>query len=187
MMTTPAHITADIRRLCRIIRGLDEPEFVEVMPRSNSGVDNCFIDVRKHATENGGSLQHGWMIWEWPGISAEGVFHAVWRRPDGRLLDITKKQDGERRILFAPDPKRVFADRQVGSIRIAIGRDPRIREWIDINDRLFRILRKQARFTGIQFETEIVVRGEAYELRKKSLELQRKLMHSSDARRATGA
>jgi len=94
--------------MCRKIGGLDEPVSVDVSSRTDSGRDDCFIDVRRQVDEHGGSIQHGWTIWEWPGISAKGEFHAVWRKPDGQLLDVTQKKDGESRIVFAPDPPSAY-------------------------------------------------------------------------------
>lgn len=181
-LTTPERVTADIRRLCRKIGASDEPAFVVVSPRPDSGIDDCFLNVERHVTENGGNIQHGWMIWEWQGISLEGIFHGVWRRPDGQMFDLTRKPDGEVRILFAADNKRVFAGRRVNTVRMAIGHDPRIKEWIDVNDRFDQIVSRQLR--DVPFGTEVVIQGKAAELRNHSEELTLQLFQSRAARRA---
>jgi hypothetical protein len=50
----------------------------------------------------------------------EGEFHAVWVSPDGGFLDVTPKADGERQILFIPDPDRVYQRRHVENVRLAL-------------------------------------------------------------------
>jgi len=122
------------------------------------------------------------MIWEWPGISIEGIFHGVWRRPDGQMFDLTRKPDGEFRILFAVDNKRVFSGRRVNTIRMAIGNDLRIKEWININNRFDQIVSRRLR--NVPIGTEVTIEGEAVELRNRSMELSRQLLQSRDARRA---
>lgn len=182
LLTTPSRVTADIRKLCRRIGGLEEPLFVDVTPRPDSEVDDCFQCVQRQVSEQGGWLQHGWMLWEWPGISAEGTFHAVWRRPDGSLLDVNRKQDDEPRILFAPDKQRIFEGQRVDTVRVAIGRNPKIKEWIDLNNRFDRIISRRIR--NVPFGTEFVVEGEALELRRRAVALSIELYYSREARRA---
>ena len=157
---------------------------MDVAQRTDSEVDDCFMDVRRQVDEHGGSVQHGWMIWEWPGISAEGVFHAVWRKPDDQLLDVAFKKDGESRILFAPDTKRVFDQRRIPTIRMAIGRDPRIKQWIEINERFDRLVSRQMR--GVPFGTEVIIEGKAFDLRKQADLLSLAFAESREARRAGG-
>jgi hypothetical protein len=171
--------------MCRKIGGLDEPVFVDVSPRADSGGDDCFMCVRRHVDEHGGSIQHGWTIWEWPGISAEGEFHAVWRKPDGQLLDVTQKKDRESRIVFAPDPKRVFENRRVASIRMAIGRNPRILRWIELNERYDKLVSRA--FQNVSFGTKVVIKGEVVDLRHQLGLLSIELEESRESRRADSA
>lgn len=185
MVATPQRITVEMHRLCRKIGGVEVPLFVDVLPRSDSGVDDCFMDVRRQVESHGGCIQHGWMLWEWPGIFAEGVFHAVWRKPDGQLLDVAMKPDGEKRILFAPDFHRNFTERRVGNVRMQIGRDPRIKEYIEINEKYDRLVNRL--MNGLPFGTPFVICGEAYDLRERAERLQIEFMASREARRASGA
>jgi len=142
------------------------------------------MDVHIQVEKRSGSIQHGWTLWEWPGIFAEGEFHAVWRSPDGQLLDVSPKQDGERRILFAPDPNRVFTERRADNIRMPIGRDPRIKELIAVNERFRRHVSRLMQ--GVPFGTPLVIEGEAYDLRERAAQLEMALMQSRDERRASG-
>jgi hypothetical protein len=181
MLSTPSRITADIRRLCRKIGGLGEPFFVDVSPRADSVLDDCFMDVRRQVDEQGGSIQHGWTIWEWPGIAAEGEFHAVWRKPDGCFLDVAKKKDREQRILFAPDLARVFAGSRIDTVRMAIGRDPLIKEWIRANDELQRVIGHKMK--GVPIGEEVFLEGTDYDIYERAQLLGLDLMQTRAARR----
>ncbi len=65
----------------------------------------CYRNVARAITEEGGEAVHGWTIWACD-LHATGEYHVVWRRADGELVDVTPKNDGEKQILFAVDPSR---------------------------------------------------------------------------------
>lgn len=90
--------------------------------------------------DHGGGIQHGWALWEWPGILVEAEFHAVWVAPDGTLVDISQRQEPLPEILFFPDPLRVFTGTSVDNIRIPLRDDPKIREFIAAAEQQFAIL-----------------------------------------------
>ena len=182
MFSTPSRITADVRRLCRQIGGLGEPFFVDVLARSDSIGGDCFGDVSKQTDEHGGSIQHGWAIWEWLGIASEGEFHAIWRKPDGSFLDVTKKKDREERILFAPDLSRVFEGRRMESVHTAIGRDPLIKEWIREKEKLQRVISRN--LIGVPIGEEVFLTGKDYDIYERVQLLEFDIMQTRCARRA---
>ena len=60
----------------------------------------CYEENNK----KGGEAVYGWCIWQSASnffITAE--FHAIWKNKSGGLIDITKKPDGETKILFVLD------------------------------------------------------------------------------------
>jgi hypothetical protein len=72
----------------------------------------------------------------------EGEFHAVWSSPQGRLLDVTPKPDGETRILFLPDNKRVYRNEPVDNIRLALSDDPFIKALITKGEEMAKLRKK---------------------------------------------
>ena len=116
------------------------PMFVEARSLPTAIEDDCFINVQKQVAAKGGEIQHGWTIWEWPGIALDAEFHAVWRSLDGSFLDVSPKKDGETRIVFLPDSQRVFKGERVDNIRHAVGHDPRIKEWIHAHEQFQKAL-----------------------------------------------
>jgi SEC-C motif len=116
------------------------PVFVEVRPRNGALASEGFANVRAQVAAAGGSTVHGWTIWEWPSVMIEAEFHAVWKAPDGRLLDVSPPPHGERRMVFIPDPNRVFEGRQIPNVRAPLADDPTIREFITLSDEISRWL-----------------------------------------------
>jgi hypothetical protein len=69
--------------------------------------DNCHLNVWRHIKAAGGAPQHGWVVAQDKTKSfVEGIFHTVWKAPDGRLMDVTPRKDLEKRLLFVPDFER---------------------------------------------------------------------------------
>lgn len=118
--TTPSKITDEIRKLCRQLDATQVPAYVSVRPWGNSLRDRCFFNLPEKVAADGGSIQHGWTIWETPGLLIEGEFHAVWVSADGEYVDITPKRDGEKEILFLPDSERIWTGELVDNVRMPL-------------------------------------------------------------------
>lgn len=155
ILTTPKTINENVYRLRDKIGVTTEPVFVPVAPSIGDKLNDCFADVARKVKSYGGSVQHGWTVWESEGTLIEGEFHAVWRSPEGDLLDVTPKADGERRILFIPDPNRVFQNENVDNIRLALTDDPAIHRMIAMNEEISILRRTYNVGTG---ESKIPIR-----------------------------
>lgn len=70
----------------------------------------------------------------------EGEFHAVWRSPDGNLLDVTPNALNSDKILFITDPSRTYQGKQIDNIRIPLSKDQRVLEFIDLAHRRFLVM-----------------------------------------------
>jgi hypothetical protein len=102
----PAHaITKGILKLARQIEATQVPGFVAVEPGENCRPDCSYENVRAMVRQRGGSIQPGWRLREQATAYVEGALHAVWRGPDGSLVDITPRTDGETHIIFLSDSK----------------------------------------------------------------------------------
>ena len=103
----PERIDAETRAFCAAISP-HAPVYVPVAPAAHSRVAYCFDNSVAQAAAQGGEAAYGWAIWRWPGRWFEAEHHAVWRRPDGSLLDVTPQLGDPPRILFLPDPDKVY-------------------------------------------------------------------------------
>jgi len=135
MMIAPRTIHSGVRSLCQKIGCIGEPIWVDVSPDRDGEINECFLNVRKYIGKHGGSIQHGWCIWEKPGLFIEGEFHGVWVSPEGDFLDITPKKENENRILFLPDLNRVFEEKtykRLDNVRLAISPHPAVQEFLRV-------------------------------------------------------
>ena len=136
----PDRITSPIRKICNIIGSSEKPRYIEVSVAPDAVVNDCFINVANKISRDGGDVQYGWAIWYLPGVLMEAEFHAVWCSPEGVLIDISPRPIKFDKILFVPDPARVYEGQQVNNIRIPLKKDENVREFIQLHEKLFRIM-----------------------------------------------
>jgi hypothetical protein len=129
--TTPPAITAKIRKFAQELSPGQEPVFVQVEPKPGAKKNECHLNVERFAKDNGGSPVYGWTIWQSP-IYLDAEFHAVWRDERDVLLDITPKADGERRILFVPDPARRWEGICVASRHYPLSDTSAVRDLLEV-------------------------------------------------------
>ena len=143
----PALITSAVKDFCNSISPNEEPIFLDVIPDVNARIDECFYNVTKKISEDGGSLIHGWTIWLWPDVYIEAIFHGIWRSETGQLVDITPKANGEKRILFVPDKVRFYdfeTNRRTDNIRRALADDLDIKELLECSRRQASLIERNS-------------------------------------------
>jgi hypothetical protein len=138
----PKAITPAILELCKKIDDTQTPVFVPVKPVALAIVDECYHNVRGHVEKHGGSIQHGWIIWEHPEVIIEGNFHACWLDAVCQFVDITPKRDGEKQILFLPDSKRVYDGTPVDNVREILTKDPALIQSFKLQEDLHKLRAK---------------------------------------------
>src|SRR5882757_8415842 len=89
-----------ILKLARQLDATSTPEYLAVEPGEGCVTGESFQNVATMVRRYGGSVQHGWSMRVQPSAYVEGTFHAVWRRPDGALIDVTPRKDGLLETLF---------------------------------------------------------------------------------------
>ncbi|WP_157956920.1 zinc chelation protein SecC [Salinicola aestuarinus] len=129
-----------VRRFCESVVPRARPERVKHQPLVDAEAAECFRVVEAHVAANGGEAVIGWAIWEWRKVMIEAEFHAVWRDPNGKLLDLTPQGFKPPRILFVPDPQRQYEGVQVNNIRRPLREDERITRYIDLWQQRFELL-----------------------------------------------
>ncbi|HEY4177963.1 MAG TPA: hypothetical protein VGM90_14045 [Kofleriaceae bacterium] len=135
-LRTPTRVTDALVEFCASISETEEPGFVEVHPSIDSELNQCFVNAADVARRSGGSVQHGWMVHEWPDVLFEAQFHAVWRQPDGTLVDVSPND--ERRIFFLPDQMRVYVGERTPSIQRARSNAAEVLRFIQSCQELWR-------------------------------------------------
>jgi hypothetical protein len=115
----PDAITADVRRLCRQICPELDPVFLPIRAEPGAVPLDCFATVKRKVDREGGRIQFGWAIWEWPRVYIEAEHHAVYEPPEGPpWLDLTPAvEPGVRRRLFLPDDTALYDFENEGVLR----------------------------------------------------------------------
>ena len=134
--TTPKKINSTILEFCKAINPSELPIIVAVKPETESVISECFFNVAGKVSRDGGKIIYGWNIWEWSRVFLEAEHHAVWEK-DGVMTDITPKANNERKILFLPDPQRIYdfdSQKRIINIKQCTGKYPSIASWLNIED-----------------------------------------------------
>jgi hypothetical protein len=143
---TPSEITPPIRLLCEQVTGSDLPFYVESRTRLGAVFQECFSNVAAEVAASGGSILHGWQIQEWPGILVQAEFHAVWvSLVEGQYLDVSPQSGILQRILFLPDPSRVYDGERVATVYLPLTRDRLARDMITGLRRTYEMQNRGAR------------------------------------------
>jgi hypothetical protein len=172
---TPAALSQPLIALCQeIAPGSNPPVYVDVRPLQGAPSKECFPIVENHIGTHGGASVIGWSLWEMPTLFVEAEFHAIWRSPDGGLLDIAPKPEPTKRILFLADPAREYQGRQVNNVRKPLRQDPIVLGFLRSCDDEFEFLNRGARAEQheISLQGDEVVEYQQIQMRKAQFELQ---------------
>lgn len=138
-MKIPRKINDKVRKFVTENLWLDSaPIWIPSKPRPGARFSDCFATVDSQIADLGGEKVFGWVIWERPKVLIEGEFHAIWKAPDGTLLDLSPRPDGERHICFAADTENIYNGFQVDNVRQALSADPLVQRLIEIHTLLYQ-------------------------------------------------
>jgi len=141
---TPSEISEKILELCRGITPGTRPLYLDITPEPWCKPADCFENIRRKIERDGGTIQCGWAIWEWPRVFVEAEHHAVYSPGSGTLwIDLTPCQQGNSRRLFLPDDNATYDFEDEGfrrdNVRLALSDDPDVRN-------LFKTARRRSDF-----------------------------------------
>lgn len=142
--TTPARITQVIIDFCASITSDSSPEYIDVCPAPWASLNECFNNVSRMVKQYGSSMILGWTVWQRGNMLLDAEAHAIWRAPDGKLIDITPHSYNEKRILFLFDSSVCYQGITIPSHRQALTDSPLVSELIrlcTVRDPLCRHLR----------------------------------------------
>jgi hypothetical protein len=103
----------------------------------------------------------------------EAEFHVVWVDSKGKYRDVTPRDDTETRILFLPDPQRVFDGRLVNNVRVPLSKDSRILEFVQVADAVGELVERCHRVGEIGTQ---VPYDEMAPLMRRKMELQHEIV-----------
>jgi len=145
MERVPQTIDHNVKRLIWTLRSAERPVYLDVRPEPFAKAGECFPSVKEKVRRHGGSMQLGWQIWQIPDIMIEAEFHAVWKSPDGELIDITPKKYRIDHILFVPDCETGYYGAHRNNKKLNISGNRLVDDFIEICDARYRLLNKGGR------------------------------------------
>lgn len=81
---------------------------VEVTPLPDFPIGQCWFNCIDHSLNNEGQIVYGWLFWEINQLYYVAQHHAVWRRENGTLIDLTPNAIDAKKVLFMPDDRAPF-------------------------------------------------------------------------------
>jgi len=136
--TTPPKITHEIKRLCRKIAPKSKLLVVPVKAAPDALLNECFPNVKSM-------------------IEAEA--HAIWKNPNGELIDITPHDDGETNIFFLPDDNVTYEGMRIPAHRMALTNSSLVKEFIHLMEKQDAIsCSTKSKYVSIPFELDMRLR-----------------------------
>lgn len=120
MRTITPTIDENVKIFCNKYLNKNELFYVDVIPDKDAEPNNCFYNVDDVIKKYGGCKIYGWVIWKWPNILIEGEAHAIWKREDGKYIDVTPHEYNINNILFVPDKYMIYEDTIIKSKRMQL-------------------------------------------------------------------
>lgn len=121
-----------------------EPMILDIIPDADAEYGSCFVNVLNKVREEKGEIIYGWQFCEYP-YMIEAEFHAVWKSPNGQLIDITPSISNENQILFIIDKSRVFQGESIDNIRFNTTTNELVDDIIRVEEARFRFMNKGER------------------------------------------
>ncbi|EZP65463.1 zinc chelation protein SecC [Pseudomonas sp. RIT357] len=168
--------SAHVLEFCDSVVPAQLPILVPHEPLANKPLLECLTIVPEHVAHHGGKQLTGWAIWEGPHI-IEAEFHAVWRNPEGRIVDLTPRPSelALANILFLEDTGREYTGRQIDNIRKPLVDSFNVKRLIKLLSRRFEILNEGDLADQYEIQLAPAVEREYRELEKEVMKLQLRL------------
>lgn len=162
MRTITPTIDENVKIFCDKYLNKNELFYVDVIPDKDAEPNNCFYNVDDVIKKYGGSKIYGWVIWKWPNILIEGEAHAIWKREDGKYIDVTPHEYNINNILFVPDKYMIYEDTIIKSKRMQLTNSSDVKRFIQLSEYRENII--------------LTSKGDTYELPIKFIQEQLKLI-----------
>jgi hypothetical protein len=176
MLTRTAPLNPRTKEFCARIRSGARPQLMIIQPEPGCEPNNCFFSVRERVRRDGGRIQLGWAIWEWPRVYLEAERHAVFAPADGSpWLDISPAPGPEITTrLFLPDDAAAeydFANDGVREniIREALAADDRIRAFFRLAEQIEELLNSHPGLGEITLKGENAIHFQRLQREQSSL------------------
>jgi len=120
----------EMNKLLKKIGNKNTPQYVPIEVESYSTNNNCFYNVIDKITIDKGKIIYGWKIHQ-TRLLLEAERHAVWKSPNGELIDITPDVECQNKTLFLEEDNGwTYEGQYSDNIRINITDNPCVDDFI---------------------------------------------------------
>jgi hypothetical protein len=104
-------------------------------------VGNAYWNVNLKVRQQGGRMQLGWLLQEWPNSHLTAMHHAVWWNGPGLLVDVTAKDPADpittHSIVVLDDSTAIRLDRlpEIAAKHFVIHRRPELDRYLEAESR----------------------------------------------------
>lgn len=139
MVIVPQITNENVPVLLAKLKPTGNPVSISVVPEDGTAPNECFDNVAAKILRDGGERIVGWQLWQHP-FMLEAEYHAVWRSPEGSIVDITPKNIRTDHILFVEDRNRPYEGRQLDNLRQNTTANQLIDDFIALAETKFYLL-----------------------------------------------
>ena len=105
------------------------PEIIPVRIEDYAEELNCYENVDKKVSIDGGKTHYGWVIYE-TDLLCEAERHAVWENEEEELIDITPREIPTEQVIFVSDNNFTYSGQFIDNIRVNITKNKVVDDFI---------------------------------------------------------
>ncbi|HWY38632.1 MAG TPA: SEC-C domain-containing protein [Bacteroidia bacterium] len=152
MITVPPLTDDGLLSLVALLKTNTAPFFVTVTPDALAEQNECFDNVQAKIQRDGGDRIVGWQFWKHQ-FMIEAEYHAVWKSPNGELIDITPKNSAIDKIMFVEDLNNPYDGQQLDNIRLNTTNNLLVNDFIALAQAIFYLFSggEKARMKMVSF------------------------------------
>lgn len=123
-----------MNKILHKLKNTNIPVIVPIRAESYSINNNCFYNVLDKVKIDNGLIVYGWKLHKSTFLE-EAQRHAVWKSPNGELVDVTPDEVYKDRILFLEEDKSwVYDGKYYDNIRVNTTKNPLVDDYIILNE-----------------------------------------------------
>lgn len=130
----------NIKRTVAALGIVDDLVYVDVIPDNDATFGQCCPNVLRKVEQTAGEVVYGWKFCEFS-YMIEAEFHAIWKSPDGKFVDITPSAEPTTtKILFGIDRTKKYDGSRTDNFRLNTTDNELVDDTIEIEKAKFKFI-----------------------------------------------
>ncbi len=146
-----------MEKLLARINSANNPIIVPVNIEKYSTPNNCFYNVMKKVALDGGHIVYGWKIHHGK-LLDEAERHAVWRSPNGELIDISPFNSNGKITFIEEDMGWKYRGQFEDNIRVNITDNPLVDDLILLCETITKLWQTSSRKSSQEISIHVLIK-----------------------------